>query len=75
LNKNNNNSSPTETLTAVTSIHTIQLSSTKPNLSTVQTFIPRRCERRLSSPTRILTIPIETIDDKDISLNNIDTCV
>lgn len=72
LNKNNNNSLSTESLTAVTSIHTIQLSSTKSNLSTERTFIPRRCERRFSSPARIT---IQTVDDEDISLTNIDTCV
>ncbi|CAF5122460.1 unnamed protein product, partial [Rotaria sp. Silwood1] len=68
LNKNNNNNSvSTESLTAVTSIYTIQLSPIKTNISTQRAMIPRRCERRLSSPAAILPIAVQQVDDNDIS--------
>ncbi|CAF1339947.1 unnamed protein product [Adineta steineri] len=77
LNKNinNNNSTSSESLTAVTSVYTIQLSSTKINPSVQQNVIPRRCHRRLSSPANILPMTVQTVDDKDISFQNIDTFV
>ncbi|CAF3292025.1 unnamed protein product [Rotaria sp. Silwood2] len=75
LNKNNNNSGSTESLTAVTSIYTIQLSSIKPNVPAQRAIIPRRCERRLSSPAAILPITYKQADDNDTSLENIDTFV
>ncbi|CAF4749247.1 unnamed protein product [Rotaria sp. Silwood1] len=76
LNKNNNNNSvSTESLTAVTSIYTIQLSPIKTNISTQRAMIPRRCERRLSSPAAILPIAVQQVDDNDISFKNIDTFV
>lgn len=70
LNRNNNNSTSTESLTAVTSLYTIQghASPDKPPL-------PRRGQRCLSSPSRTLPLAIQTIDDNDISLENIDTFV
>ena len=64
LNKNNNNSLSTESLTIVTptlvtSAYTIQLSPTKPCLP-----IQRRCKRRLSSAASITTAANErTIDN------------
>jgi hypothetical protein len=72
LNKNNNNSSSTESLTAVTSVYTIQLSPPKTHHSRI---IPRRCERRLSSPAMIYPLTINKLDENDVSFKNIDTCV
>ncbi|CAF2588916.1 unnamed protein product [Rotaria sp. Silwood2] len=79
LNKNNNNSLSTESLTAVTpnlirSVYTIQLLSTKLNPS-----IQRRCERRLSSPAIITTTASEetimNVNENENSIDNIDTFV
>lgn len=76
LNKNNNNSLSIESLTGVTSLYTVQLSSAKVHNSTRQAFIPRRCERRLSSPAAILPITtVKQADDKNIFINNADTYV
>ncbi|CAF0974888.1 unnamed protein product [Rotaria sordida] len=76
LNKNNNNNyGSTESLTPVTSIYTIHLSSIKSNALTQRAIIPRRCERRLSSPAAIVPITFKKVDDNDISLENIDTFV
>jgi hypothetical protein len=77
LNKNNNNNnfSSTESLNAVKSVYTLELSTSKSNISTERIVIPRRCERRLSAPGLILPITIKKTDEKDISLENIDTFV
>jgi hypothetical protein len=75
LNRNNNNSLSNEPLTAVTSLYTIQLSPTKANPLTQRNLMPRRCERRLSSPARILPLTMKQVDKNEISLENIDTCV
>ncbi|CAF4830741.1 unnamed protein product [Rotaria sp. Silwood1] len=79
LNKNNNNSLSTESLTAITpniirSVYTIQLLSTK-SCPPIQ----RRCERRLSSPAIITTASsddtIINVNENEKSINNIDTFV
>ncbi|CAF5159391.1 unnamed protein product [Rotaria magnacalcarata] len=73
LNRNNNNSLSTESLTPVTSIYTLQLSSIKPNNSVQRAIIPRRCQRRFSSPAAILPITVKQADGKNIIIKNIDT--
>ncbi|CAF1006936.1 unnamed protein product [Adineta ricciae] len=68
LNRNNNNSLSTESLTAVTSLCTSEFSPRKIRFS-------RRHEQRLSSPARILPITIHTVDDMEKSAKNVDTFV
>ncbi|CAF0865072.1 unnamed protein product [Adineta ricciae] len=68
LNRNNNNSLSTESLTAVTSLCTNEFSPR--NIR----FL-RRYERRLSSPAQILPITIQTVDDTEKSAKNVDTFV
>ncbi|CAF0880745.1 unnamed protein product [Rotaria sordida] len=79
LNKNNNNSVSTESLTAVTpnvirSVYTIQLLSTKSCPP-----IRRRCERRLSSPVIITSAAsddtIINVNEHENSIDDIDTFV
>ncbi|CAF2220155.1 unnamed protein product [Rotaria magnacalcarata] len=80
LNKNNNNSYSTESLTAITpnlaaSVYTIKLSSTKSCVG-----IRRRRERRLSSPAVLTTAVLNNhtaidIDEKLDSVDNSDSFV
>lgn len=62
-------------MNAAKSVYTIQLSNTKSNSSIKRAVIPRRCQRRLSSPGAILPMTIKPNEKLDAKQKTSDTIV